>query len=63
MEKIVNKKENIINILVIGIMVFFMGRLFYGSFLYGFILIPIGVVLYEQRKKQIYLKRQKRLEQ
>ena len=55
MEKIVNKKENIINILVIGIMVFFMGRLFYGSFLYGFILIPIGVVLYEQRKKQIYL--------
>lgn len=63
MEKIINKKENIINILVIGIMVFFMGRLFYGSFLYGFILIPIGVVLYEQRKKQIYLKRQKRLEQ
>ena len=63
MKKILNKKENLVNALVIVIVLLYVAKLFYGSIFYGIILVPIGVILYKQRKKQMYIKRQKKLEQ
>ncbi len=56
------KKEKIINILIIELAVFIMGKLFYGSFLGGIILTPLSIFLYKERQKQIRAKKRMALE-
>lgn len=54
--------EQMLNILVIEMAMFFVGKIFYGNFLAGFILTPLTVVLYRERKVQIIEKKRNALE-
>lgn len=56
------KKEKVINILIIELAIFIMGKLFYGSFLGGIILTPLAIFLYKERQKQITAKKRIALE-
>ena len=58
----ISKKEKMINILVIELVIIFMGKLFYGSFFGGIVLTPLTVFLYQQRKVQIAAKKRMTLE-
>lgn len=58
----ISKKEKIINILVIEIVVLIIGKLFYGSFIGGGFLTPLTMFLYKERKQQIIVKKRRMLE-
>ncbi len=42
----ISKIEKILNVIVIELVIFLVGKIFYGNFLAGFILTPITAVLY-----------------
>jgi tight adherence protein B len=56
------KKEIIINFIIIQILMFIVGKLFYGTILAGIALGPLSVVILKERKKQITLKNKNKLE-
>lgn len=58
----ISKKEKIINILLIVVSIFIIGKLFYGEFIGGIFLLPFTVLLYKERKKQIIEKKKEVLE-
>lgn len=58
----ISKKEKIINILVIELVVIIMGKLFYGNFSEGIVLTPLSIFLYKERKVQIVAKKRMALE-
>lgn len=58
----ISEIEKILNFLVIELIIFFVGKTFYGDFLAGFILTPLTVVLYRERKTQIIEKKKNALE-
>lgn len=58
----ISKVEKAINILIIELIVFFIGKIFYGSFFMGFVLTPLTVFLYRERKEQILQKKKNILE-
>lgn len=47
------KKETILNLTIIIVMVLAVGKLFYGSFLAGIILLPLAVPIFLIRKKKL----------
>ena len=58
----ISKIEKILNVIVIELVIFLVGKIFYGNFLAGFILTPITAVLYRERKEQILEKKRNVLE-
>lgn len=58
----ISKKEKVINSLVIVAVVFFIGKLFYGSFAGGIFLMPFAVILYRGRERQMLEKKKATLE-
>lgn len=58
----ISKKEKIINILIIEIMMIIIGKLFYGSFPGGIVLTPLSIFIYKERKVQIVAKKRMTLE-
>ena len=57
MEFKMTQQERIINLAGIFVIIFFAGKLFYGTFFAGIFLIPIGVILFRQRKKSMIEKK------
>ena len=52
-----SKNEIIINIAAIQLIVFVIGKLFYGNYAFGILLIPFTVAIYKQRKKSLINKK------
>lgn len=48
----ISKIEKILNLIIIEIVIFIIGKLFYGNFITGFILTPLTVFLYKERKSR-----------
>lgn len=52
-----SKNEIIINIAAIQLIAFVIGKLFYGNYAFGILLIPFTVAIYKQRKKSLINKK------
>ena len=55
-------KQNIISILgiIVGIMI--VARMFYGNYIMGIIISPLGIIIYKTIKKKIYKKQIQKME-
>lgn len=58
----ISKKEKIVNILAISIIMFVIGKIFYGNVLFGLLVQPLVVVVYKERKKQLLRKKREKIE-
>lgn len=58
----VSKAEKVVNILIIELIIFIIGKMFYGSFVMGFVLMPLTIFLYRERKEQIMQEKKNVLE-
>lgn len=58
----ISKKEYVINILLISLIICIVAKLFYGSFAGVVVIVPLGILLLRQRKEKIILKRTEQLE-
>ena len=58
----ISKREKVVNLVIIEVMMLLIGKLFYGDFTSGIILTPLTLVLYKERKKQILAKKRSLLE-
>ncbi len=57
-----SKREALLNITIIILIILIMGRLFYGTFVAGISMLPLAFPLYRQRKKKITDKRVSKFE-
>lgn len=55
-------KEKCIQILVLLLLIMFLAKMFYGTFLAGVVLAPIIIPLYKQRKEQLMEKKKQKME-
>ncbi len=55
-------KEKCIQILVLLLLIMFLAKMFYGTFLAGVILLPMIIPLYKQRKEQLLEKKKQKME-
>ena len=62
MKKKMSKKQKAISISGIIILVLTIGRMFYGSFVAGIILMPVGVVIYRNIEAKLFEKKTKTME-
>lgn len=62
MELKLTKKEVMLNLLIIGLIVFSIGRLFYGSTKAGMLLMPLVVPVFYQRKNKLLDKKKEAME-
>lgn len=58
----ISRKEYFLNISAIVAIIFIASKLFYGSYIVGVIMLPLGIPLLKQRKKIIYKKKMSALE-
>lgn len=58
----ISKRECFINIAIIITVIFIIAKVFYGSFSAGIILLPLGVPVFIQRRKAIYINRKQKVE-
>lgn len=58
----ISKKEYFLNIFAIVVSILMISRLFYGAFMVGIIMMPLGIPILKQRKHKIYKKKMSVLE-
>lgn len=62
MELKLTKKEKLINISIITLIIFVIGKLFYGNVLAGILLMPLAVPIFSQRKRLLLDKKKEEME-
>lgn len=57
-----SKREIFLNCVAILVVIFIIGKLFYGTFWAGLLLLPLGVLIFKERKRHILEKKTRILE-